>query len=471
MSLEMITSFMQPNGTVPKTALTVIKKDNNDVELITDSEDKAVNASLERIVELQTMYNRVEKEGMSRDVVEQLMRIAPSAVPQGLGLEAFTELPTNVMLKPGLEGMLDATLTALKKLIKFLIEKLKAGYVILLDSYQALTGIAPSAYKLAKRQVYNEKMTEMWRKGMQSNLDQDVLEALRSGAVSETSTRVILDGFFNDTGTICAHLSAFEPLIVKLQRAVEDMLVESAMNQRVYNEAWAKVNANRSAMTDEEYFSFGLRISGMLKPPAFNTISQLMDQLAKKVVESKLYEHDEKAGAAIIDRLKSQRFRDVLIGLQQACCTRKPLQLSGADGYAVTQQQDLDELVNRLTSFKPTNAKNTRDFKQQLDQLRVYEKYVNDTISSEDGFEVVSTKFLELQNDVKAVAEVVRQITANYAETIFKLTAFRDRIKQTTILSMVATKPESIAAEETDANADEVKKSIREYIQRVVGQA
>lgn len=464
MSLEMITSFLQPNGTMPKSAFTVVKKPNNEVEMITTSEDKAVQASVEHIRDLVVLHERVAAQGMSRAVVEELQRIAPSAVPNGYGLEAFTIIPTNVMMDAGLEAIAGTVLAALKKLIKFLIEKLKGGVNILIDSYKVLTGISPSAYKLAKQQVYNEAMVKNWKSIMQTDLDQAVLEALNDSAINEPAATLVLDGFWNDASDICDNLMAFEPIVSQLQRATEDMMVEAALQQDKYNRIYDTVL--KGGVTDEQYWDYAQRIAGMMDQPAFMKISKLLDQLAKKVLDNKLYKADDKTGKSIVDRLRSDKFRDVLAGLQEATRATKPLVLKPTEAFIAAQNQDFDKLVNQLKSFSPVDVKSAREYRTQLDRLRVYNDNVSSGATREEGYEEMCTKYLSQQNDIKAVIDLVRNLTAQYAETIFKMTAFRDRIRKVTVVKMVANTPEEIAMEKQEERMDELRACIRDWINK-----
>lgn len=466
MSLEMITSFMQPNGALPKSAFTVVKKPNDDVEIITDSEDKAVQASLETIGRLVNLHNRVAREGLSRANIAELQELAPAAVPGGYGLEAFTELPTNIMMREGLEGILGQTLEGLKKLIKFLIEKLKTGFNVLVDSYKVLTGISPTAYKLAKRQVITEQLIKNWHKVMTNDLDTVVLEALNANSYDTDGAQVVLDGFFKDASSIVDNLGGFEALISQLQRAIEELMTESSMQQAVYNRMWERVA--RGKVSDDEYREMALRISGMMEPPAFQKISGLLDQLAKKVVESKLYKADTKDGKPIVDRLRSDKFRDVLVGLQDACRQSKPTALKSAEAYAMAKQQNIDATVEQLKFFDAVDQKSAREFKQQLDALKVYDRFVSIDLGDDEGFEIMSTKFLELQNDVKSVVDVVRNITANYAETVFKITAFRDHTRLVVVPKMVATTPEEKFAEMVGEMTDSLRADIKAWATKMV---
>jgi hypothetical protein len=460
MSLEMITSFMQPNGQVPKSALTVVKKPNNDVEIILPGEDKAITASLEAVREVIVLRDRVASEGMSRDVIRQLQLVAPAAVPNGYGLEAFTQLPTNVMMKAGLESMAATVLDALNKLIKFLIEKLKVGFNLLIDSYKSLTGISPSAYKLAKQEVYADAMMKNWRTVMGTDLDECILTSLRSSSTDEVGAQLTIDGFFNDTTGICDNLIAFEPLISQLQRATEDLLVESGINMAAYNRI---VSSNRQTATDEDMVKMTQRINNMLDTPNIQKISKLLEQLAKKVVESKLYKPDDKTGKAIVDRLRSERFRDILVGLHDACRQPRPLVLKSAEGFVEAKQQNFDLIVDRLKNFTPVDAKNAREFKQELDKLQVQQSLVAGDLS---GFPQACADFLNQQNDVKAVVDVVREITANYAETVFKMTAFRNRVRQIKVVKMVANDAESQAFEANEEQMDKIRKFVKDWITR-----
>ncbi|QXO10286.1 hypothetical protein pEaSNUABM37_00327 [Erwinia phage pEa_SNUABM_37] len=462
MSLEMITTYMQPNGAVPKSAFTVVKKPNDDIEIVTESQDKAINASLEHIGNLINLHNRIASEGMSRAAVAELKEIAPSAVPGGYGLEAFTELPTDVMLDEGLEGIVGQTLAALQKLIKFLIEKLKAGFNVLMDSYKVLTGISPSAYKLSKQKAYTEAITKNWRTIMGSDLDTVVLEALQKDGNNELGAQLILDGFWNDANGICDNLGTFEPLVSQLQRAVEDMILESSNNQATYNRVWESLQ--RGKPTEDEYRDAALKISNLIDTPHFQRISKLIEQFSKKVLESKLYKPDDKTGKAIVDRLRSDKFRDVLIGLQDACRVSKPLCLKPAEAFAVAKQQDFDAMVDQLKLFDPVEPKTARELKQQLDALRVYDRYVSIDMSDEKGFEVMSTEFLSQQNDVKAVVDVVRDITANYAETVFKIAAFRDKVRMLKVPRMVATTPDELAMEANEERMDKIRAAVKQWI-------
>lgn len=465
MSLQMITTFMQPNGSVPKSAFTVVDKPNNDIEIVTESQDKAINASLEHVNTLIDLHRRISADGLSRATVAELKEVAPAAVPGGYGLEAFTEMPSNVMMKEGLEGITDQVLSALWKMIKFLIEKLKAGFNILVDSYKVLTGISPSAYKLAKQQAITEVMIKNWRSIMQSDLDEVVLAELEKGTYDSAGIQLILDGFWNDAGGICTSLGDFEQIISNLQRAVEEMLYESTKNQIAYNRMAATVAAGKSS--PEEVRDFAARTAVMLESPAFQRISGLMEQLAKKVVSSDLYKAEDKKGKSILDRLRSDKFRDILVGLREACETPKPLCLKPSEAYSLSRQQNLDAVVEQLKQFDPVNMKAGKDLKQQLDALRAYDRYVPSDMSDEQGFEVVTTKFLEQQNDVKAVMDVVRTITANYAETVFKVTAFRNRLRTVVVPKIVAATPDEVAMEANEAYMDEIRKVIKQWITNV----
>lgn len=462
MSLEMVTSFMQPNGQMPKSAYTVIKKPNDDVEIVTTTQDKAVAASVEHIGRLVNLHNRIAREGMSRAAVSELREIAPAAVPGGYGLEAFTELPTNVMLREGLEGIVGQTLAALQKLIKFLVEKLKAGFNVLVDSYKVLTGISPSAYKVAKQQVYTEEMTKNWHKVMGSDLDECVLEALQKNTQLDTGAQLILDGFWNDADDICNNLAAFEPIISQLQRGVEEMLFESKVNQAAYNRIWETVS--KGSVTEEDYRDYNLQITRMMNPAGLQKVSKLLEQLAKKVVESKLYKSDDKVGKSIVERLRSDKFRDILVGLHDACRVQKPLSLKPSEAFTAAKLQDFDRMVYQLKFFDPVDQKSVRDFKQQLDALRTYDSYVAVDMSDEKGFEVMCTEFLSQQNDVKAIVDVTRDITANYAETVFKIASFRDRVRLVTVPKMVATTPEEQAMEASEEQMDAIRAHIKAWI-------
>lgn len=468
MSLQMITSFMQPNGSVPKSALTVLNKANDDVEIVTSSEDKTLQSSLEGIGRLMTLHERIAREGMSREAVTELQAIAPSAVPGGYGLEAFTLIPSNVMMKEGLESIATTALNGLMKLIRFLLDKLKAGFNFLIDSYQALTGIAPSAYKLAKQEVYREEMVKRWKAVMQSDLDEDILTALKEGAVDEDATRCILDGYFNDADSICNNLAAFESVISDLQRGLEDLLLENTNNNRRYNELMDRVSKARE--TDSVDYNAAARvITSMLNPASLDRISKTMDVLAKKTVESKLYKPDDKTGKSILDRLNSDKFRDVLSGLQEACTVSKPIRLGMRDGLVAAQEQRLGWIVDNLRNFRCVNFKNARDLKQQVDNMRLEEKFMSTGAFNESELSMVITKYMELQNDIKSITDVVRKITGQYAETVFKLTAFRNNITQVAIVRMVATSPESKLADLTDQAATSIKQAVKEYITRVTG--
>jgi hypothetical protein len=164
--------------------------------------------------------------------------------------------------------------------------------------------------------------------------------------------------------------------------------------------------------------------------------------------------------------LRSDKFREVLEGLHEACRVDKPVALRPSQVFTLAKQQDFDAMVNQLKMFDPVDQKSAREFKQQLDALRVYDRYVSIDMSDEKGFEVVCTEFLSQQNDVKAVTEVVRDITANYAETVFKIAAFRDRTRLVVVPKIVAATPEEQSMEEFEKTMDEIRAMVRNWINR-----
>lgn len=121
-------------------------------------------------------------------------------------------------------------------------------------------------------------------------------------------------------------------------------------------------------------------------------------------------------------------------------------------------------MVYQLKFFDPVDQKSVRDFKQQLDALRTYDSYVAVDMSDEKGFEVMCTEFLSQQNDVKAIVDVTRDITANYAETVFKIASFRDRVRLVTVPKMVATTPEEQAMEASEEQMDAIRAHIKAWI-------
>lgn len=426
MSLVMLTNFTQTNGYVPTAALTTIKKDDDKVNITASTED--VDETITRVRQLVALRNRVVSEGMSRASAKEFVELAPEAIPLGFGLEMFTELPTRVNMSYGTESIIGTAIDQLGKLIKFLIEKIKKASEWLVDAYQTLTGVKPTAYRMAQRSQYVAEMEKQIEKALGTTVNDEIKKELAEGMFNAPKATAVIEGAFIDSTRICDSLMKFTRPIEEVQRLVEDTAIETAYNINQVGAATQNANLNSDQIKS-------IIVKALANDKAYVKLQGALRNIAKMLLASNIYKSPGKDKSAIVDDLSSPEMKKLLDGLSALVNKVESYVPTPEDIVAQNQvsDQDVRDIVKQLGQMDPSNLKDMRKLKEAVATI----KY---TSSNDLDFATVgehSLKFYDKQADINTAIDVSRGLTADFSSTVLKFSAVRDNIKNTAIVNLV----------------------------------
>lgn len=455
MSLVMLTNFTQTNGYIPTTALTAIKKDDDKVNITASTEDVDVDEVVIRVRSLVGLRDRIASEGMSRATATEFTEIAPEAIPRGFRPEMFTEVPTRVNMAYGNESIISTAISHLSALIKFLLDKLKAAAVWLVDAYQVLTGVKPTAYRLAQRVQYVEAMEKQIQSALGEVVTDVVVKQLAEGMFNAPAATASIEGLFVDSGRLCDSLLKFSKPIVDLQDIIGDVAAESTDNANAVSAVINNPAVGGAKINDT-------LTKAMNNDKAYVRLQYALRSIAKSLLDSNIYKSPGKDKKAIIDNLSSDSVGNLITGLTAAINKveiYKPTPEDAVNQNIIGDKALLD-IINSLSGMDTPALRTVSKFKDAVNNIQVKKQQALDDLSSSE----MLAKFLEKQTAISAAIEASRGLTADYAATVIKFTAVRNNIKNTAIVQLVQTSLEERVLEQGNKTLELLQRSFKTYL-------
>lgn len=455
MSLVMLTNFTQTNGYIPATALTTIKKDDDKVNITASTEDVDVDEVITRVRSLVNLRDRIMSEGMSRSAATEFAEIAPEAVTRGFRPEMFTETPTRVNMSAGTESIISTAMTHLSALIKFLIDKLKKVSVWLVDAYQTLTGIKPTAYRLAQRTQYVEAMEKQIQLSLGDVVTDVVVKQLAEGMFNAPAATASIQGLFVDSTRLCDTLYKFSKPISDLQAIIVDVVYESAENSRVVAVASKNVSLSGDKIND-------VIIKASNNDRAYVRLQQALRNITKDLLASNIYKSPGKDKKAIIDDLSSTDIGKMLSGLTAAINNVEVYKPTPQDAVNLDLVSDktLRDIIFDLANIDTPAMRTVNQFKDAMSSLQAKKQQDAYDMSVDEQL----AKFLEKQATIMSAVDASRGMTADYAATVIKFTAVRNNIKNTAIVQLVQTSLEERALDAGNKTLELLQRAFNVYM-------
>ncbi|ANH51751.1 hypothetical protein FDJ23_gp290 [Erwinia phage vB_EamM_Desertfox] len=468
MSIDLIASFIDDSGNVPMTALTVVKKENDEANAQLPKQVAMLKASNERIVELQSVIERVRREGMSREVAAIVASIAPEALPVGYGAEGFTEQPSKLGMAAGLESITAYVIDGIKRLIAFLIDKAKKAAAFIVDQYRRLTGIAPTAYKIDRRAAYLTAMSARFAQHFGTDLATLLEQDINAGFTSIESTRMVLSGMFADAEVLQADLSKYGKHINVMSKQIEALLADAPARVVRVNAIVNDVTVSRNGSNDRS-----AEILRLIDTRNLDALVSTLRSVSKLLVSSPMYKStgtgkDGKIKQTILEQLNSDGFREMMSGLSMAANAGMTHTMDMTDASAIIRSRNLAEAVKELTNYEEVKKRSLDDLKSATGSINS-NKYVQAAEQSpgDDPTMAAVVQFNQYWDDVTTAVKVAQDITTAYAETVFKLQLFSVRCQDLALVQWSAN-PANAGLAEANAATERLQAVVKQYLDKVV---
>jgi len=468
MSLDLINSFVDDSGSVPKTALTVVSKKDDDINARLPKEMAMIKASNEEIVELQSVIERIRREGMSRAVAERIMEIAPSAMPVGYGVESFTVVPSRICMAAGMESIVGYVIDGIKRLIAFLFDKVKTATAWIVDTYKRFTGISPTAYKLERRAVYMQQMSAEFAKHFGSDIAALLEDEIKEGFVDIDATRVTMTGMFADASVLQQDLSKYAKPINQMSKQVEALVADIPQRAARVNAIANDVVVSRDGSVDRS-----TEILRYIETGKLDALISSLRTVAKMLASSPMYKSpgaskDGKLKQTILEQLNSDGFRELMSGLSMAANAGVSYTMNMSDASAVIRSRNLTQAVNELTNYNEVKKRSLDDLKSAATSVNT-NKYIQaaEKATGDDPTTNALIQFAQYFDDVTTAVKLAQDITASYAETVFKLQIFAVKCQDFALIQW-SESPETRALRQVNESTEQAQAMIRRYIEKVV---
>lgn len=468
MSLDLINSFVDDSGSVPKTALTVVSKKNDDINARLPKEMAAIKASNEEIVELQTVLARIRKEGMSRSVAERIMEIAPSAMPVGYGVESFTVEPSRVCLSVGQESIVGYIIEGVKRLIAFLFDKVRAAAIWIVDTYKRFTGISPTAYKIERRAVYMQQMSAEFAKHFGSDIAALLEDEIKEGFADIDATRVTMTGMFADASILQQDLSKYAKPINQMSKQIEALVSDIPQRAVRVNAIANDITVARNGNPDRS-----VEILRYIDTGKLDALVGSLRAVAKMLASSPMYKSpgtgkDGKLKQTILEQLNSDGFRELMSGLSMAANAGVQHTMNMSDATTVIRSRNLTQAVNELTNYEEVKKRSLDDLKSAATSVNT-NKYIQaaESAPGDDPTTTALVQFAQYFDDVTTAVKLAQDITASYAETVFKLQLFAVKCQDFALIKW-SESAETRALRQANEATEQAQARIRQYIEKVV---
>lgn len=471
MSLDLINSFVDDSGSVPKTALTVVKKTNDEINARLPKEMASIKASTEEIVELQSVIERIRKEGMSRAVAARIAEIAPSALPPGFGMEGFTTAPSRIGLNAGLESITGYVIDGLRRLIAFLIDKVKKAASWIADQYRRFTGISPTAYKIERRAVYLQQMSAEFASHFGMDLATLLENEIKEGFIDRDSTRATLTGMFADVTILQQDLSKYAKPINGMSKQIESLLADIPQRAARVNAMTQKINAERQQQKPVTDYSGD--ILRLIDTGKLDALVSSLRAVGKLLASSPMYKSpgtgkDGRIKQTILEQLNSDGFRELMSGLAMAANAGVSYTVNLDDASAVIRSRSLTQAVNELTNYEEVKKRSVDDLKAAANNINA-NKYIEaaENAAGDDDNTNALVQFSQYFDDVTTAVKLAQDITASYAETVFKLQLFAVKCQDVALIQWTES-PETAALRQANEATERAQATIKRYIDKVV---
>lgn len=468
MSLDLISSFVDDSGSVPATALTVVSKKDDEINARLPKQTSLIKSSLEEIVELQSVIERVRREGMSREVAARIAEIAPGALPPGFGVEGFTVKPSRVGLSAGTESLTAYVIDGLRRLIAFLFDKIRKGAAWIVEQYRRFTGISPTAYKIERRAVYLQQMSAEFTSHFGTDLATLLEDEIKEGFTDINATRVTMTGMFADASVLQQDLSKYAKPINQMSRQIEALLSDIPQRAARVNAIANDITVARNGVTDRS-----VEILRLIDTAKLNDLVGSLRAVAKLLAASPMYKSpgsgkDGKLKQTILEQLNNDGFRELMSGLSMAANAGVQYTMNMSDASAVIRSRNLTQAVNELTNYEEVKKRSLDDLKTAANSVNT-NKYIQaaESAPGDDPTTNALVAFAQYFDDVSTAVKIAQDITSSYAETVFKLQLFSVKCQDFALIQW-SESAETRALREANEATEKVQAKIRQYIEKVV---
>ncbi|QZA71073.1 hypothetical protein AH06_304 [Erwinia phage AH06] len=468
MSIDLISSFIDDSGSVPMAALTVVKKDNDEANAKLPNQVAVLKASTERIEELQSVLQRVRKEGMSREVARQLYQLAPETLPIGYGTEGFTEKPSKVGLSAGLESITAYVIDGIKRLIIFLIDKAKKAALWIADQYRRMTGISPTAYKIDRRAAYLSQMSARFAQHFGSDLATLLENEVNTGMYDIDNARVVLSGMFADAEVLQADLSKYAKPINAMSKQIEALLADAPARVVRVNAIVNTMTVARNGNPDRS-----AEVLQLIDTRNLDALVGSLRAVSKLLASSPMYKSpgvgkDGKVKQTILEQLNNDGFREMMSGLSMAANAGITHTMDLTDASAIIRSRNLAQAVKELTDYEEVKKRSLDELKTATNSINS-NKYVQaaEQSTGDDPTMAAVVQFNQYWDDITTAVKVAQDITTSYAETVFKLQLFSVRCQDLALVQW-STNRANAGLAEANAATERLQGVIKQYLDKVV---
>lgn len=457
MSLPMLNEFTQTNGYIPQTALTVVEKRDDQVNMTAGVESVDVEETIATAKRLIDVRARIIERGMCRADAIEIMQIAPEALPSGYGVEAYTVLPSKIMLGYGTESILTSIVGGLTKAITFLIKKLTQAYEFMVRLYEQLTGIRPTAYRVAQRAQYCQEMSKQINHTLGKDLSEFITDDIRKGIFDESSATVVIDGMFNDADAVCSELARISPLIKGMQREIDDLAIVAGLSSRRFTADCR----NAKLSSDDLIEAITTNLAGLDKARA--PLMQTINKVTQRIIDSNLFKSPDQKRKAIITQLKSSVMSEVLAGLEELSRSTQSFVPSAETDFNMVTDADINSALDMLSNISVPDSKAIREVQANINKMQVKDYIRNDQPQVTD----LIYEFFVRQQEVSTMLDIARKYTANYASATVKFATFKTKVREIALVQLVRNDPVEIIAEFGNERVEKIQEKIRAYLKRV----
>jgi len=448
MSLQLISSFTSEEGDVPATALTVVEKDDDQVNLAIATGQKIITSSFERIEELQSVLERVRREGLSRETARQIEAVAPGMLPYGTTPSAYTERPSRVGLSAGTESLVSAVITNLKRLILYLYGKIKAAAEYLMDAYDKIIGVKLTAYRLAQRMQYVDVLNNRIETAFPGDLSKYILpyvnEKLVGAPVEEliitgSYGKAVIGGLFSDAGIVSCKMDTFGKTVNELTKALKALMTDIVFRQTQYDALLAKTPSNDDTEAFEHNQASAL--TRLSNDKLLRNAEKLFRQLVKEINQSTLFTTNtvKKKGdvdPSVLEQLGNKGFGDLLSGLEQCATAAKNTVIGLEQADELMRNESFHKALLLLDDIEIPASKDTnaiRDAVKKMDAKQLEAKFDTYTPTLQEAL----VAFNQLQSESFDILQVGRQIVTSYVTACLKLSALRIQLKDFAVVEFI----------------------------------
>lgn len=412
MSLSLMTPFIQTDGYAPPHALTIVEKADDEVNKKLVVGDSEIKASTETLTQLVKLRDVVRDQGMSVDTAQQLMELAPEAMPVGYGVESFTKTPSKYGLSAGMEGIISTIVENLTKLIKFIIERIKSGIAAAVTAYDKLRGVAPSAYKLQRRLDYQEALIADLNATFGSGFIEDFEDQLKGKIGSSDEAIATISALFGDVIKITPQLETVMPIIENLNKEVSWMTLHAAKCANMLGENLQLMSeGKRSPEAVLKEFNKASdhrrleRITGDIRTVCDVVVkagSGFKGKSNEKLIEGKL---NEKSLAGMLS------------GLTMAMTEVRQIKITPNDAENLNSNSTKD-LLSKLANLDVVDGRVMDVAVKEINKAKVPDL---DDEMTEEKFIAGLNKFSQYTESLNLAVAVTKTLTAQYAEVVLKL--------------------------------------------------